>query len=783
MNVEDFLPEYPNLSTLPPPEFNKQIYERKEFNELQLTSDIEPRPEKQGDSLQHQKIIRRILSSFTLYDELILNHGMGSGKTCSAIGVIEGILQEDSTINKAIVITVNSSLVRNFKQQLLDVCTPEDRFVINEDDIDETMSPEARIDLKRKRRTNLLKANYSFYTYYEFYQEIRRMTDEQQTAKFSNSVFILDEIHHISFSKWYNAFWNFLHNINNRKIMLMSGTLMKNYTFELGLILNLILQKDDQISIHQESVMEGSSGQNEAAELVDQRFFKDYVETGELQKKLTGRVSYLRSSVSVSLRYRGSYDLFQEIPVFKAEMSDFQKRILENVQDVGYKINSQQASLFVFPNETFGSQAADYYQKHKKEWSQYFNGRTNEAKLSQISRFSQKYANAIQQIISHPRDNIFCYISFIQGSGAIAFGMCLDQFGYERITAANKIRGKRKRYVILSDSLPPVEMYKIIEKFNDPKNKNGEYIQVLIGGKKVSEGVSFFNIKQIHILSPHWNFSLIDQAIARGVRAFSHIDSNTTVNIYLHASIREDEDTIDKLIYQKAIEKDKLIKFVQRLVQVNAIDCSLMYERNLIRDPLLNGSRECEYQECEYICSVDSKPFQMNTNTYDIYYIKEQEKLFSKLLNYIFKQLFQITILEIAQIIDKQGIKISMLVLATVLKNLIATNEPFMNQYGVECYLRQDKDVFFLVDRMYEMPNLFSAFYTEYPVIKDNASFPEIVESERMNDEIEQISKLPFILQKERIRKLPLDYRNAFKIIASKYNVENQLGIWIRDNF
>ena len=62
----------------------------------------------------------------------------------------------------------------------------------------------------------------------------------------------------------------------------------------------------------------------------------------------------------------------------------------------------------------------------------------------------------------------------------------------------------------------------------------GEYIKVIIGSEKMSEGITLKNIQNIHILSPGWNFSEIDQAIARGYRLFSHnnlIDKEIKVNV------------------------------------------------------------------------------------------------------------------------------------------------------------------------------------------------------------------------------------------------------------
>ena len=34
----------------------------------------------------------------------------------------------------------------------------------------------------------------------------------------------------------------------------------------------------------------------------------------------------------------------------------------------------------------------------------------------------------------------------------------------------------------------------------------------------------------------------------------------------------------------------------------SAIDCALTYQRNIVNDPKMNGTRECDYQKCNYDC-------------------------------------------------------------------------------------------------------------------------------------------------------------------------------------
>ena len=84
---------YPNLDD---PQFNIKIAERKEFNDTKYDGSIKPILE-QANKLcnadfelsPNQLFVKNFLSFQTPYNSLLLYHGLGSGKTCSAIGVGE----------------------------------------------------------------------------------------------------------------------------------------------------------------------------------------------------------------------------------------------------------------------------------------------------------------------------------------------------------------------------------------------------------------------------------------------------------------------------------------------------------------------------------------------------------------------------------------------------------------------------------------------------------------------------------------------------------------------
>ena len=75
-----------------------------------------------GTILPHQKLVRNFLSVNTPYNSLLLYHGLGSGKTCTAIVVAEEMRQYNKQMNndKRIVFLSNFKVRDNFKSSFFD---------------------------------------------------------------------------------------------------------------------------------------------------------------------------------------------------------------------------------------------------------------------------------------------------------------------------------------------------------------------------------------------------------------------------------------------------------------------------------------------------------------------------------------------------------------------------------------------------------------------------------------------------------------------------------------
>lgn len=154
-------------------------------------------------------------------------------------------------------------------------------------------------------------------------------------------------------------------------------------------------------------------------------------------------------------------------------------------------------------------------------------------------------------------------------------------------------------------------------------NKEGKYIKIIMGSKVMNEGVTLTNVKDVNILDVHFNLGRIDQAIGRGIRFCKHFDVTTPDNLYPKVSIFKYVVSLpetgsitglstEEQLYQKAEEKYKLVKEVERIMQEEAVDCPLNMAGNIFADEIARygdcGTADkpcpaiCGYMSCRYKC-------------------------------------------------------------------------------------------------------------------------------------------------------------------------------------
>ena len=122
-NILEFLPKYSNVRNFennilnPYNNFNLSIASKKEFDEERISKNYVP---VEGEKLfKAQRFVMKFLSSYTPYDNLLLFHEMGVGKSRAAIAAIENIKKEDFNFDGAIIVAKGDYMLNNFKDEIV----------------------------------------------------------------------------------------------------------------------------------------------------------------------------------------------------------------------------------------------------------------------------------------------------------------------------------------------------------------------------------------------------------------------------------------------------------------------------------------------------------------------------------------------------------------------------------------------------------------------------------------------------------------------------------------
>ena len=539
IDILNFFPTYPEIES---DSFAQEIYEKEELYKYRLERNDE-------DLFKHQKVISRFISGKNQYSELLVYHQMGSGKTCTAVAVAE-LLNSNNAIKKAMVITNNDLLSRNFQKELVNKCTNKKYFptgfeFVNGkyyiDNVEIKGDADESAEKKFWRRFNIrtkkvFKDNYSFNTYIKFAKELKNMSDGEIIRKFSNYLFILDEIHNIEIGykpafevDVYEQFKRLFDLLSNRKILLLSGTPMVDKPSEIADIMNLMLRGN--------SMPTGTEFDREFLRKINDMYYVKDNKKDILGRYFKGRVSFLKITDSdVQINYIGNIiSPLRYFTVFKDEMSSHQGaeylravKLDESDTEALYK-NSRDASIMVDKNRCLREL------------------RDNNDKMSVLRKYSIKYHNIIDIMNTRPDENIFIYSWRVSDVGIKAFEQILNILGYTKVKKNQIIANMQpgKRYITITSDVDSITTKEWQDQFNNPKNKNGEYIRLVIGSEAVAEGLSFHNVQQIHVVSPGWNYSKVEQAIFRGIRLGSHKDlENPIVNIYQHVAMLSQEQEV-----------------------------------------------------------------------------------------------------------------------------------------------------------------------------------------------------------------------------------------------
>ena len=326
---------YPNLNDS---QFNIKIAEKKEFSDNKYDgsiNDIEKHAEKMCNTAfelsPHQLFVRNFLSFNTPYNSLLLYHGLGTGKTCSAIGVCEEMrdYMKQMGLAQRIIIVASPNVQDNFRLQLFDdrklelidglwnirACTGN-KYIKEINPMNMEGLTKERVVSQVKR---IINSYYLFMGYTEFSNYISKKSRIQDSSLdddvinkikikklkkiFNNRLIVIDEVQNIRISddnkkkKIAINLMKLVKHIDNLRLLLLSATPMYNSYKEIIWLINLMNRNDKRSEIDIKDVFDKNGNF-----IID----SDGKEVGKelLKRKATGYVSFIRGENPYTFPYR-----------------------------------------------------------------------------------------------------------------------------------------------------------------------------------------------------------------------------------------------------------------------------------------------------------------------------------------------------------------------------------------------------------------------------------------------------------------------------------------------
>jgi hypothetical protein len=378
------------------------------------------------------------------------------------------------------------------------------------------------------------------------------------------------------------------------------------------------------------------------------------------------------------------YNLYIKVLLNEAKMIDLDSENNKG-ENKNYLSRVRQYSNIVFPDEK------DNKPKTKLESLRTLSTTTNNDSFLQT--LSLKYSPKLAEIAKMICDNKGTHMVFsdLRVYGVEALGVILDRLGFTHLTPKllkSKILNvfcknpdNTKYYTIWSGEIKAGDREEYSSKirmiYNHKDNIDGRLLKAVLGTTSIMEGVSFRNVRNVHIMNPWWNESRIQQVIARAIRYKSHEglpEEDRFVNVYKHYTIfkgypyseyRAVKDeatdtkgqfqnstmkgkianvssrgfftvTVDQHMGNRAFEKKKQSVEFERVLKSSAVDCQHNKNANLVRleeyiTPYYDTKKTKEDKEEEqlyriyYINPSSNMVFIRCQNKKPIYLISENE--------------------------------------------------------------------------------------------------------------------------------------------------------------
>ncbi len=659
-----------------------------------------------------QKFMGQLMNQNSNFNNVLIYHGLGSGKSCTSIVIGEALKNVN---NKHMIYAVPAPLVEQYYEEIRgeirngkffscpsfclikkngdyerdfyvserqnsllnskarEIQREEEKLAnIPEENQKEFSSQQNLIKIK-KQQFNILQSRqragivrtFEIISHQSFIEKLFK-TDrsknliknthlENGSALFNkHGLLIIDEIQRlvsaggIFYKKLYTAIKYYCH--PELKVALLSATPIYDNPYELALTMNL-LRPRIPFPIDKDVFYKTFIGKFQEGQCIKSEDSKSWLSEDScvINKELlsylcSGYISYFKGGNPNAYPYKRIITLehlFQ--PTHKSEyiqalrsdiskdknfksdkpISAYENLLLGNYETdnddsiSGMYVTSQQYSNIYLPkvgetvNRTLSEKKAALEAFKTIIQSQNLYSKSTNEKVNFIKTFSSKFASIIELTL-HANGPVFIFSNWLK-FGVEPLGILLQACGMNSFGSSDN---ENPKYFIWSSETKSQDKDGMLIKrarntFNSFENRDGSRLKVILGTRSVMEGVSFRNVKQVHITEPWWNESRIEQIMARASRFCSHSALETEeqyVDIYRHYSVfsssgQQDREAlsmmeeigkpngwkdyeslgIDQKMISSSIKKYSINTDLNNILKSSAIDSNINKNGNLIR--------------------------------------------------------------------------------------------------------------------------------------------------------------------------------------------------------
>lgn len=581
----------------------------------------------------YQYFVSNYISTRTPYKSILLYHGVGVGKTCSAITLAETFLSSHNIEDEPkIWVIMPQALKQGFKEQIFN-------FFDNFEDLKNQCTGDLYVKLASVMRNSdrdkvkqnikkLIKSRYRIFTY-EMFASFIQTEYIDKNRNITDKVIIIDEAHNIRSNdnldkKVYSALVHVAKEGMNNRFVLLSATPMYNKVDDILYLFYLLVLNDKRKNILEipfPILFSDENVLNSDGEKLIKLLSSNYVSylrgknpfTFALKlspKDFYNNVKYLTKEIKIDSNGKEIPAKFNnwlsniDDSIVLCKLGKYQKEYLSNhINDTNILTNTQPMNIVY---DGFNSE---------KGFNTFFT-RTDSANTINVN-YNKKYENALYpddnhlgnvsgkmlnicNVIKNTEGVVVIYSNYIW-SGVIPMAICLEHMGFNREGATNILKNPKiipdapkynqktsPKYCILSSDNSEVmgntSIDKLIKKINSDTNIDGSQVKVILMTPVASEGLSFYNVREMHIMEPWFHFNKSTQVIGRGIRNCRHqllpIEKRN-VTVFMYASYENQEkETADIHALRIASVKFLEINTIDKLIRDNAVDCFLMKNLN-----------------------------------------------------------------------------------------------------------------------------------------------------------------------------------------------------------